>query len=118
MAPRPALLQDFVIPEAFADHYGFARRTVRERARAIGACAILGKQMILLPHHCDMLLENAQKCQSESSSAAKSGITGAPLPVGDYAALQAQRTKPSHSGSRPKPKRDHGNIVSMDRGRT
>lgn len=43
----------------------------------------------------------------------ESGTTGVPLPVGDYAALRALRTKKLRPGSPPKSKIKHGNIVSM-----
>ena len=117
MPARPAPLQDFVTPDVFAAHYGFSERTVREQARALGACALLGNRMILLPDHCAMILEAAKPCPSPSTVAAKSGTTGVPLPEGSYAALQAQRTKALPNGSKPRSKAKRGVVVSMDRGR-
>ena len=115
---KPCILKDFVTPDEFARHYGFSARKIRERARALGACCTSGKRMILLPHHCDLLLEDARPCPSPSTGAVKSGTTAELSPEGDFAALQVQRTKSSLSESRPKPKRAPGVVISMVRKRT
>lgn len=110
-------LPDHVKPGDLARHLGVSERGLRTLARSIGAYAeVLGK-MILLPEHVDQIINAGRPCQSKSTSAVKSGTTGAPLPVGDYEALRAHRTKPLPKGSRRRQKPAHGTVISMDRGR-
>lgn len=104
-------------PVEVARHLGVAERTVRERARAIGACRIIGKKTIMTEGDVALFMEAIRPCPSQSTSAVISGITGAPSPDGDFAALQALRTKQSPSGSRQKPKRGSGSGTSTGRGR-
>ena len=106
-----------ITPEELAQHLGVSERTLREQARAIGACRIIGKKMILLESDVDAIMEATRPCLSKSTSAAKSGNTGAQPPEGDYAALRAQRTKRSPKGSRQKPNGGSGVVISMERGR-
>ncbi|XWN32176.1 MAG: hypothetical protein ROR55_03405 [Devosia sp.] len=113
MSDAASILPQFVTPDDFAAHYGFSAREVRRRARAIGACCIIGKRMVLLPHHCDLLIEDARPCRSRSTVAAKSGTTAVPSPEGDFEALRAQRTKRSRKGSRQKRKPENGVVISM-----
>jgi hypothetical protein len=110
-----ALLPSYTTPEELAEHLGVSERTLRERARILGACRTLGKRMILLEGDVQLLLEDLRPCRSNSTGAqaAKSGTTGAPLPVGDYEALREQRTRNSPSGSPQKSKRGHGGVISM-----
>jgi hypothetical protein len=52
-----------------------SERTLRAKARQLGACRIFGKAMILLPEHVDLLFE-APECRTpdlNSTSAAKLG---------------------------------------------
>lgn len=111
------LLPAYTTPAALAAHLGVSERTVRERARAIGACRIIGRTMLLFPDDVARLMEAFRPCLSRSTSAAQSGTTTSRLSVGEYEALQALRTKPARSGSRRKPKPASGSVISMDRGR-
>src|SRR6476646_4864794 len=82
-------LPDFTTPEALADHLGWSPRRVREVARRLGACRIIGNRMILLPDDVKAIMEASKPCPSSSTDAAKSGTIAAPLPGGDYEALRA-----------------------------
>jgi hypothetical protein len=106
-------LPDFVTPEALAKHLGWSERRVRDLARGLGAYRILGNRMVLTKDDVAAILEATRPCPSKSINEVKSGTTGVPLPVGDYAALRALRTKKLRPGSPPKSKIKHGNIVSM-----
>lgn len=110
-------LPDHTKPGDLAAHLGVSERGLRALARSLGAFTeVLGK-MILLPEHVDAIIEAGRPCRSKSTSAAKSGTTGELLPVGDYEALRAQRTKQPRSASRRKSKAAPGSVILMDRGR-
>lgn len=64
------LLPEYATSEELAAHFGTSDRWVRSKAREIGACCIMGKKMIHLRHHVEMLLEELQPCQLNSTSAA------------------------------------------------
>ena len=105
-----------ITPSEAAARLGVSERALRTVAREIGACSIIGRAMILTERDIAAILEATRPC-SKSTSAATSGTSQAPLPGGDFAALQALRTKQSRSASQPKPKRGNGKVISMDRGR-
>lgn len=73
-----------------------SERTLRERARELGACRILGHAMLILPEHIDMIFE-APQCHSNSTSAATStGSVDALLTATDMSARAlAHLTPPS-----------------------
>lgn len=72
-------------PEAVAAHLGVSERTLRDMARQLGACRVIGNRMILTEGDVQLIME-AARCPTQSTGAAKSGTTGAPSPGGDYAA--------------------------------
>ncbi|MDP3940647.1 MAG: GIY-YIG nuclease family protein [Deltaproteobacteria bacterium] len=49
MAGRP------YTPASLADEWGCSERTLRKRARELGACCILGKTMLIFDEHVDIL---------------------------------------------------------------
>ena len=110
------LLPDYTTPADLAGHFGVPERTLREKLREIGAYAILGKRMVLFSEHVEALKESMQ-CHSRSSDAERSGTTEGQLPEGNYTSLRERLTEKSRKGSRRKPKRVHGGVVSMDRAR-
>lgn len=65
-------------PEEFAKLRGFSPRRVRQLARELGACRILGNKMSLEDEDVRTLLEALKPCPLPSSGAARSGIIGAP----------------------------------------
>ena len=110
-----SLLPDYTTPARLAEHLGVSERTLRERARALGACRELGKRMILLEGDVQALLEDMRPCHSKSTAAEKSGTTAEALPEGSYAALRELRTKGRPSVSRRKSKPENGVVTSMGR---
>ena len=101
-------------PEEIAQRFGWSARRVRSEAKRLGACLVMGNRMMLTEQDVLTLMEE-QRCPSSSTSAARSGITGARLPVGGYADLVKQRTKPLRRERPPKSKPANGNVVSMVR---
>jgi hypothetical protein len=117
MSNSPAILPDYTVPADLAAHLCVSERTVRALARGLGAYRLIGNKMIMLKDDVETILEATRPCHSKSTVAAKSGTIAAPSPSGDYAALQAQRTKQSPKGSRQKQKPQSGVVTLMDRGR-
>jgi hypothetical protein len=111
-------LPNFTTPGELAKHLGMSERTLREKARSVGACRELGKTMIMLDEDVAILMESLKQCPSRSTSAAKSGTTGALSPGGDYADLQARRSKRAPKGSRPTSKAARGKVILMDQPHT
>jgi len=107
-------LPEIISLDEFASYLGVNKRTLRERANSIGACVRIGHKTLFLPEHIQQILEASQPCHLSSTSAAKSGGTVAQLPEGDYASLQAQRTKQRPKGSQAKQKQKHGQVILMD----
>jgi hypothetical protein len=106
-------LPEAITPAQFAKRYGWSERRVRDKAKELGACRILGNRMILLPEDVCTILE-ATKCPSSSIGAVKFGTTAARLPGGTYADLVKQRTKTSRRERPPKSNPTAGNVISMD----
>jgi hypothetical protein len=117
MADR-CVLPVHVKPEELAQHIGASERALRKLARELGACRIIGGAMILLPEDVQVIMEASRPCHSGSASAAQSGTTAAPLPEGNFEALQAQRTRPPRKGSRRKSKPERGEVILMGQRRT
>src|SRR5258705_7175932 len=116
---RGALTLDAITPAELAAALGWSERRVRDKARELGACRILGNRMVLLPQDVDTIME-ATKCPSSSLSGKRSmedifGTTGGQLPAIDYAARLAQRTAKSRRVLSPRSKTDTTNVISMDR---
>lgn len=110
-------LPDHITPAELAEHLGASERTIRETARRLGTCRIIGKQMIMLPEDLDAFMEGIKPCPSSCTDAGKSGTTQGPLPEGDFEALQAHLKKPKPRGSRQRSSTKLGSVVSMDRAR-
>ena len=114
---RAAIDLDHTTPAEIAECLMVSERRTRNKARQIGACTLIGKQMILFPRQVQALLEAFTPCPSLSTVAAKSGTTAVPQPKGDYEALRAQRTKPLPKGLRQKPKQERETVILMDQRR-
>jgi hypothetical protein len=108
------LLPSYTTPEELAAHLGVPERTLRQIARALGACSQIGKRMILTEDDVNTIME-ATRCPSKSTGAAQSGTIEAPLTGGDFAALQKRLTEKSRKGSRRKSSGARGNVISMGR---
>lgn len=96
-APAPVdvkpVAPDYITPDEFAKHYGWSPRKIREIARKLGACRVMGNRMILLQADVDAILEF-----SRPQPKSRGGLpTGAPLrakprtPAQDYEDLLAIR---------------------------
>jgi hypothetical protein len=111
-------LPPFVTPEDFAEHFGASARTVRETARRIGACAVIGQRMILLTDHVTRILAEMTPCPSNSPVAPASGTLSELSPDDAFARLLARQTAKPPKGSGRKRKPAPGNVISMGRART
>jgi hypothetical protein len=112
------LRPSYVTPDELAAHLGVPERTLRETARALGACRIIGKRTVMLAEDVAKLMEAARPCDSSCTArTGQSGITEAPLTGGDFAALQKRLTEKKPKGSRRKSSTKLGTVISMDRGR-
>ena len=101
-----SLLPRYTTPADVAHHLKVSERTVRSKAREIGAYHLLGKRMILTDDDMSSLMEAMRPCPSRYTSvtAAKSGTTGAPLRAGAYEALHKRPTEKPQCASRRKSK--------------
>src|SRR3972149_5759485 len=108
-------LPDHTTPDELAREMGLSPRRVRAMARDLGACRIFGNRVVLLPEDVTAIMEASRPCHSRSTSAAKSGITGGPLPDGSYEALQRLRARKLPSELPPTSKGSSGKVISMDR---
>lgn len=68
---------------------------------------------MMLDHHMVTFME-AMECRSKSSNGTSSIASGAQLPVGDFEALRAHRTRGLLKGSQPKSKQKRGKVILMD----
>lgn len=53
----PVEVPEMITPEQFAEHTGWSARNLRELARKIGACRIVGNRMLLTKEDIDAILE-------------------------------------------------------------
>lgn len=114
------LAMAFTTPEELAESAGWSPRRVREIARGLGACRIMGNRMVLTDEDVAAILEASRPCPSKSTVEAKSGITGAQLLPADggYEALQKLRKRTERSNSSPASKRESGKVITMARNRS
>lgn len=91
-----------------------SERTLRERARAMGACRVLGNAMILLPEHIDQIFEEPE-CRSKSTLEGTSGGLKDDLLIAVSTSERALERltklsrKPQSAASKARP----GNVVSL-----
>lgn len=115
---REGPLPELITPEALAAQTGWSERRLREIARGLGACRIIGNRMLLTKTDVDAILEASRPCPSNSTDAAKSGTTVAPLPVGGYEALRKLREKTEPRKSPQPERRGNGKVLTMARNRS
>jgi hypothetical protein len=79
-----------------------SERTLKERARALGACRYIGKAMFLMPEDLNVIVDAAKReavsCRN-SQSVEKSGTTVSPWTETDAEDLRARLTKSSQKKS-------------------
>ena len=73
-----ALLPEYTTPDALAGHLQVPVRTLKELARKIGACSIIGKNMFFTENDVKAIMEATRPCPSSSESVVTSGTTAAP----------------------------------------
>lgn len=56
-APRMEILDDIITPEELAKRMGWSARRVRQLARELGACRLLGRNMRLTKEDVETILE-------------------------------------------------------------
>ena len=110
-----ALLPEVATADQLAARFGVPVRTLKEFAREIGACRILGNSMWFTEDDVNAIMEAARPCPSKSTSAVRSGTIEAPLMGDDYAALQKRLTAKQQKGSKRKSSNERGNVISMGR---
>lgn len=111
-------LPDHTTPEQLAETYGWSERRVREIARSLGACRIMGNRMVLLPDDVKAILEASRPCPLNSIDVGKSGITGARLPDGDYEVLRAFRSRKPPNELPHQKNKSTGKVILMGRSRS
>jgi hypothetical protein len=95
-----------ITPEEFAAQMGWSARHIRQLARQIGACHILGNRMILTREDVDAILEATKpkplgpRPQTYLQSLRSS--PGPRLPEGDYEDLVRFRDKQKREQQKPK----------------
>jgi hypothetical protein len=112
-------LPEIITPADLASRMGWSERHVRELARRLGACRVLGNRMVLLPQDVQTILEATQPCPSKSISVreALSGSTVERLPDIESVDLLAQLTRKPRKELRPRLKTSSGSVVSMEKRR-
>jgi hypothetical protein len=92
-----------------------SERKLRERARKLGACRILGKTMILLPEHVDLIISEPDKWQSKSTSEATStgGAADLLMQVTTTEEVLEHLTRISRTPKSGHSKRKPGNVLSL-----
>ena len=112
-------LPEVTTPADLAQRLGWSERHVRDLARRLGACRVLGNRMVMLPDDVAAIMEATKPCPSKSISVreALSGNIGERLPDIDSVDLLAQLTRKPRRELRPRSKTNSGNVVSMEKKR-
>lgn len=96
-------LPHFFTPEEVAHHFGWSPRKVREFARQIGACRILGNKMVLTQEDLDALIEALKPAPLSRRTVVTA--THPVYPMGSYAELVQLRQKQKKEAQGAKKKR-------------
>jgi hypothetical protein len=111
------MIPKHVTPGELAAELGWSERRVRDKARELGACRILGNRMVLLPDDVNSILEATKPCPSKSISVreAMSGTTEVRLPDVDSEALLAHLARKPPKSLRPRSPTSSSNVVTISR---
>jgi hypothetical protein len=85
MADEAKDLPRVYTPDEVAKHFGWSPRKVREFAREIGACRILGNRMVLTQEDLDALIDALKPAPLYRRAVKPSTLPA--FPTGDYAEL-------------------------------
>lgn len=117
MSVDTAFLLGAITPEALAREMGWGAKRVRQLAKRLGACRILGNRMALLPEDVQTILEFT-KCRS-SSNVAKTAVvsttTAGLLPDIDCEGLLVQLTATKRSAKRSRSKPNTATVIPLPR---
>ncbi len=117
MSERPTIIPETTTPSDLAKMLGASPRRVKDKVRELGCYRKIGAKVIMLAEDVEIFMEATKPCRSNSTSAGKSGTTGAQLPEGDSEALRERLTRRKRRDSHQRSKKASGTVVSMDRGR-
>ena len=95
------ILPLYTPPHAFAKRLTVPPRFVSGTVRELGCFCKIGQKVMMLDHHMVTFME-AMECRSKSSNGISSIASVAHLPVGDFEALRAHRTRGLLKGSQQK----------------
>ena len=119
----PRIIAEGKTPAQWADELhargiDVSERTLRERARAAGACRSLGKAMILLPEHIEQLFAEPTWPKKEASKNTGAGASGGsravdliPADISERALAHLMKESPKPKSMRSMTRR--GNVVSL-----
>lgn len=108
-----------VTPEEFAKEMGWGAKRVRQLAKKLGACRVLGNRMALMPEDIEVILEATKLCPSSYSNderkTAISGTTAGRSATITYEDRLALRTRKTPRVLRPRSSTSTSTVISMDR---
>ena len=115
----PRIMQDGKTPAQWVDELGrrgvdVSERTLRERARHLGACRMLGNAMILLPEHIDTIFEEPTCLNRTSEGASGGSVDTLLMATNTSERALAHLTKLSRKPPSVRSKRRPANVVSLD----
>lgn len=120
-SPEPRILSEGKTPEQWVAEFRdrglcISERTLRSRARELGAFGGLGKAMVLLPEHIDRIFKGGPECRSNDTEGVGHGGPEADwkLPENTSDAALAQLTKQSQSPKSRKRKGGRANVLSLE----
>jgi hypothetical protein len=108
-----------ITPAELAKQLGWSEKRVRQLAKRLSACRVLGNRMVFLPEDVNAIMEATRPCPSKSIDVrqALSGNIGERLPDIDSAALLAHLTRKPQRELRPRSKTKSATIVLMEKRR-
>ena len=114
------MIVEHVKPAKLAKDLGWSEKRLRSLAKRLGACAVLGNRMILLPRHVDLIMKAVEPCPSSCTDVRRveSGTIAGPSMETSYETRLAQRIEKSRRKLQPRSKPETGNVVLMDRKNT
>ena len=100
-------------PSDLAKLWGCSERTLRAKARELGACHVLGKTMWLTDEDVEAIQEATRLRPMPPIGVKEIGITGGQLPGASYEEVRARLRNEQRNGSRRNKKRNTGKVISM-----
>ena len=121
MSALPRIMTDGKTPTQWVDELRsrgveVSERALRERARRLGACKVLGNAMVLLPEHIDQIFEDPSCLSNATPEKGSTGSVDELLMMASTSeeALEHLTRTSLRRKSEPS-KRRRGNVVSLER---